>query len=391
MSTKMMAAAFSIFGLMLGAMPAQAQKPSAPDAKSVLEQASEALKKIDSLSFSAELTPSGAAAAALPHIKGTVVQARAGEGLKFIVKASVKDREDKWQEMHVITDGERIANLLPSKKEMVAAGVKNAEMLMGPAGMLVMQRMALPDPFENEVDETLTLEADEKVDGVDCHVIRVVYAEKRNGMAKFHIGKADHMIRRVERVRGEGAAEGKMVLAVADLKTNQKIDDAAFSVKLPEGYKQIKFRQPGELLEKGEEAPDFTLKTPEGKQISLKKDLAGKVVMIDFWGTWCGPCKIAMPSIQKVHDHFKDNKNVAVYGISMGERPGSDPAAYMKKQKFTYGLLIEGEEAAEAYNVQGVPCFYVIGKDGKVIHSEVGLSDNLDKSLIEVMTAALKS
>jgi peroxiredoxin len=87
-------------------------------------------------------------------------------------------------------------------------------------------------------------------------------------------------------------------------------------------------------------------------------------VLIDFWAAWCSPCKASMPEIQKLHEKFKD-KGLEVLGISAWPR-GTDPVKYMTEQKFTYGLLMDGDSVAEAYKVDGLPTWFVIGRDGKI-------------------------
>jgi len=390
MTLRALLAAVVTCGMMV--VPGVNATESSPEAKAILETAGKALTKVDTLSFTAELTPKGAAVQAVPHVKGTVTQARAKSGLKLNVQGSFEQSPDTWEKFHVVTDGKQIASINAGKKEMVAGKLPAAGALMDPAYFLVMQRMASSDPFEQEIDEALTLEKAESVGGVECHVIRVDYENKQAGTARLFIGKSDHMLRRIDRERGEGDEKGSVSLTTSDFKTNPKIPEDTFAAKLPDGYKEVKFKPaPGgrpALLEEGDAAPDWTLKTPEGKEVSLKKDLAGKVVLIDFWATWCGPCKAAMPGIQKVYEHFQKNDKVAIYGISTWERNG-DPAGYMKAQKFTYGLLVQGEKAAEAYKVSGIPTFYVIGKDGKIVHAESGMSPDLEKSLIGIIEDAL--
>ena len=139
----------------------------------------------------------------------------------------------------------------------------------------------------------------------------------------------------------------------------------------------------------GDAAPDWTLKTPDGKEVKLSA-LKGSVVVMDFWATWCGPCKAAMPSVQKLHEKYKE-KGVQVYGLNTWEKDG-DPAKYMKDQKYTYGLLLKADDVAKKYAVTGIPTFYIIGKDGKVIFTEVGfngpesekqITDAIDKVLAD--------
>lgn len=144
----------------------------------------------------------------------------------------------------------------------------------------------------------------------------------------------------------------------------------------------------GGLLAVGSKAPDWTLKDPAGKDHSLK-ELKGSVVVMDFWATWCGPCKQVMPAVQKIHEKYKDNKNVRVYGVSINDN--GDPAKYMADKKYTYGLLLKGENVATAYGVSAIPAFVIIGPDGTILKTHVGAGNNdaLIKDVSEAIDGAL--
>ena len=90
---------------------------------------------------------------------------------------------------------------------------------------------------------------------------------------------------------------------------------------------------------------------------------------MDFWATWCGPCRQIMPALQKLHEKYKD-QGAVVIGMNCWE--SGDPLAYMKDKGFNYGLIMNADEAAKAYGVSAIPTLYVIGKDGKVVHRSVG-------------------
>jgi thiol-disulfide isomerase/thioredoxin len=193
----------------------------------------------------------------------------------------------------------------------------------------------------------------------------------------------------------------EMIFTVFGLKLDPKIDDAAFSLKAPEGFTKTEPEMPGfmagaegeepgmpELTVKvGDAAPDFTLTDLGGKEVTLAS-LKGKVVLLDFWATWCGPCKAAMPTMQKLHDDYKD-KGVVILGVNTWEQEADAAKAYMTKKKFTYGCLLKGDELAAAYGVRGIPTLVVIGKDGKVAEVEVGLADPSGAGLRKVLDAAL--
>ncbi len=122
-------------------------------------------------------------------------------------------------------------------------------------------------------------------------------------------------------------------------------------------------------LTDGKIAPEWTLKDPDGNSHSLT-DYRGKIVLLDFWATWCGPCRQEMPKLQKVHEEYSA-ENVAVIGISTREK--GDPEKFMSKNNYTYQLLLNGEKITEKYNVSGLPTLYIINQDGEIIYSKVGI------------------
>jgi peroxiredoxin len=133
------------------------------------------------------------------------------------------------------------------------------------------------------------------------------------------------------------------------------------------------------LLPIGDAAPDWRLFDAEGKTHSLA-EYRGKVVVMDFWATWCGPCALVMPRMQKLHEKFAD-KGVVVLGVNAWEK--SDPVTLMKKKQFTYELLLKGEEIADAYKITILPVIYIVGPDGKIIYCHEGPSDKNLATLIE--------
>jgi thiol-disulfide isomerase/thioredoxin len=133
------------------------------------------------------------------------------------------------------------------------------------------------------------------------------------------------------------------------------------------------------LLPVGEAAPNWQLTDAEGQTHSLS-EYRGKVVVMDFWATWCGPCAEVMPRMQKLYEKYQD-KGVVIFGVNSFEK--NDPVELMKKKHYSYGLLLKGEEIAAAYKVVSLPVVYVIGADGRVIYCHEGAGDQNLASLIE--------
>jgi len=143
------------------------------------------------------------------------------------------------------------------------------------------------------------------------------------------------------------------------------------------------------LLAAGVTAPDFEAQAWGGGSLHLA-DYRGKVVILDFWATWCGPCQKSMPHIEKIYQATKD-KDIVVLGVCVWD----EKAAYEKwvpEKKDTYHFKFAYDPAGRAdnniaggkYNVSGIPTTYIIDKDGKVAASIVGYSDG-DKRVEEAL------
>jgi peroxiredoxin len=158
---------------------------------------------------------------------------------------------------------------------------------------------------------------------------------------------------------------------------NPALDDTTFTLPTPDGYTEEVFT-PGHLPEPlplGTAAPDFSHPDSAGKAHALG-EYRGKWVLIDFWGTWCGPCVQALPTIQTIHEEFKD-KGVVVIGLSCNEPKNADPARMFQQKKITYSLLLDAGKTAAAYHVSAFPTLLLIDPEGKIAERHVGNSSDL--------------
>ncbi len=114
-------------------------------------------------------------------------------------------------------------------------------------------------------------------------------------------------------------------------------------------------------------APGFSLQDIQGKTVSLS-DFKGKVVFIDFWATWCPPCRISSPEVEKIH-HLYQGKNVQVLGLSVDEDP-EDVRRYVERKKIGYPVLLAGDsDASQAYGVDGIPHFALVDQEGRLVRA----------------------
>jgi thiol-disulfide isomerase/thioredoxin len=139
--------------------------------------------------------------------------------------------------------------------------------------------------------------------------------------------------------------------------------------------------------EPGTPASDWTLKDAHGRTHSLA-DYRGQVVVLDFWATWCPPCRAAMPHVQKLYEQYKD-RDVAVFGVNVSE--SADPIEFMRTGGYTYPILLNGDAVAAAYEVSGIPAFVVIDRAGRLIYRAAGFDERREKQLIKAIEKALQS
>lgn len=126
----------------------------------------------------------------------------------------------------------------------------------------------------------------------------------------------------------------------------------------------------------GMEAPDFTLSDPSGKPVHLR-DLRGKVVVVDFWATWCGPCRALMPHIQKIHEQLAA-KGLTILGLDVGE-DAATVAKFGKEHAYTFRLLLDAEpEVTSRYFVQAYPTTFVIDRAGRIAFRDMGAGNPTD-------------
>ena len=120
-------------------------------------------------------------------------------------------------------------------------------------------------------------------------------------------------------------------------------------------------------------APDFTLKDADGKTVRLS-DYKGKVVLLDFWATWCGPCKIEIPWFMEFEQQFKD-KGFAVVGVSMDEDGWSAVKPYLARMNVNYRIVLGNDKVGDQYGgVDSLPTTFLIDRQGRIAATHVGLT-----------------
>lgn len=159
----------------------------------------------------------------------------------------------------------------------------------------------------------------------------------------------------------------------------KKLDQQTYDLELSKIKEQN--MQPNVGLEVGNKAPNFVLATLEGKKLSLWEFAGKKAVILNFWATWCPPCKKEMPLLQRYYEKFdQDSSNLEILAINMQE----DPALvkeWIKDFSMTYTILLDpAEQAKSSYNIYAKPTTFFIDKTGIIRAKKLGqlTEDELD-------------
>ncbi|MEZ6235516.1 MAG: TlpA disulfide reductase family protein [Phycisphaerales bacterium] len=137
-----------------------------------------------------------------------------------------------------------------------------------------------------------------------------------------------------------------------------------------------------------EPAPAFSATDAEGQTVTLAA-YEGKVVLMDFWATWCGPCRASTPNVQRIAEHYAGDARVEVLAVHFDDK--GDPAAYVAEHGLDARLIPNGSEMARAWDVRALPTFVVVGADGTVVYRHTGqMGDRVRENIIGAIDAALR-
>ncbi|KGP73485.1 TlpA family protein disulfide reductase [Pontibacillus yanchengensis] len=124
-----------------------------------------------------------------------------------------------------------------------------------------------------------------------------------------------------------------------------------------------------EGLKVGEKAPDVELETLDGETVHLS-DFEGEPVFLNFWATWCPPCKVEMPEMQTFHEKYGDEVTIIAVNATGTETSKEKVKQFIEEEGYTFKVLLDPEMKANSlYRAQALPTTYFIGKDGTIQQS----------------------
>jgi thiol-disulfide isomerase/thioredoxin len=238
-------------------------------------------------------------------------------------------------------------------------------------------------------DSVLTLEGGRR----DCYVLEVGYppttanAQIEELPRTYWIEKRTHLVLRQRTIvranlpQNGGKVEQQEVITLRRAILDPTLPDSLWSFRPPAGAQEVAEFTPAAGAQEaanpfaGKPAIDFTLKDLAGRAHSLKS-LRGKVVLLDFWATWCGPCRITMPQVAKIHAEYR-RRGVEVMSINVGES-AAKAGAYMRRNGYLFTTLLDQDrQVSSQYRVNGIPTLVVIDRAGTVSDYLVGARDEV--------------
>ncbi len=193
----------------------------------------------------------------------------------------------------------------------------------------------------------------------------------------------------IEQFVKDGAASSKTKAILKTLYVAEKKSDAGYDDYLTKLELTAKLKQKEELAKtmSNDPAPKFSLKDLDGNDISLE-GLKGKVVIVDFWATWCGPCIASMPAMKTVQEKLKARDDVAFVFVDTWQTEADkkqNAADFIKKNNYPFHVLLDNEDKVVAdFKVTGIPTKFVIDKTGNIRFKSVGFGGNDDALIDEV-------
>lgn len=216
-----------------------------------------------------------------------------------------------------------------------------------------------------------------------------LYAEKAKG--------TDFARNFLEKQLEEGKGSEAMRAQLTALYKKQNLPESRLEALFARADAKIKEDLAKEVEKKMKvyKGTDFTLKNLEGNNVSLAS-LKGKVVVLDFWATWCGPCKASFPAMQTAMNKYKNDKDVAFVFIDTWEhkepKPMRDDAAkFIADNQYTFPVALdEKDKVVTDYNVSGIPTKFVVDKSGNVKYVSVGYGGKPDE-LVEELSMMIEN
>jgi len=244
------------------------------------------------------------------------------------------------------------------------------------------------DILLRDAEEPELLESGE-IEAHECYRVRI---RRPDGIGVFWIDKETFVLRRIvfptdvlrrEMSQNQPVESISLVADLAGAALNVKMPPSAFQFQKPLGTETVEFFIPPHIAQLlNRPVPRFSFRTLDGESVS-PQTLAGKITVLDFWATWCAPCRQSLPKLEQVRKRYEDNPKVVFFAVSIDDPQVKDEELkkVFEELQVRLPILRDTENAAELFKFDAIPVMFIIDAKGMVQHCQAGAEENLEESL----------